>query len=151
MVDRSAIGRSFSPVHASVEPGRLRYFFNTLGERNPIYRDAEAAKAAGYAAIPIPPTYLFCLEMMDAEKPFEFLEALQIDLARVLHGEQRFSYHAPVVVGDRLDFSVASQRRRGQEGRSADDRERGNRSHKPARPQSSGSGALHRYPKLGTS
>lgn len=62
MVDRSAIGRSFSPVHASVEPGRLRYFFNTLGERNPIYRDAEAAKAAGYAAIPIPPTYLFCLE-----------------------------------------------------------------------------------------
>jgi hypothetical protein len=38
--------------------------------------------------------------MMDAEKPFEFLEALQIDLARVLHGEQRFSYHAPVVVGD---------------------------------------------------
>jgi acyl dehydratase len=104
MVDRSAIGRSFSPVHASVEPGRLRYFFNTLGERNPIYRDAEAAKAAGYAAIPIPPTYLFCLEMMDAEKPFEFLEALQIDLARVLHGEQRFSYHAPVVVGDTLTF-----------------------------------------------
>jgi acyl dehydratase len=42
--------------------------------------------------------------MMDAEKPFEFLEALQIDLARVLHGEQRFSYHAPVVVGDRLTF-----------------------------------------------
>jgi acyl dehydratase len=104
MVDRSAIGRSFTPVHASVEPGRLRYFFNTLGERNPIYRDIEAAKAAGYTATPIPPTYLFCLEMMDAEKPFEFLEALQIDLARVLHGEQHFSYHAPVVVGDTLTF-----------------------------------------------
>ena len=42
--------------------------------------------------------------MMDAEKPFEFLEALQIDLARVLHGEQRFSYYAPVVVGDTLTF-----------------------------------------------
>jgi acyl dehydratase len=104
MIDRSAIGRSFTPVHATVEPGRLRYFFNALGERNPIYRDIEAAKAAGYAAIPIPPTYLFCLEMMDAEKPFEFLEALQIDLARVLHGEQHFSYHAPVVVGDTLTF-----------------------------------------------
>jgi acyl dehydratase len=104
MVDRSAIGRRFTPVRASVEPGRLRYFFNALGERNPIYRDAEAAKAAGYASIPIPPTYLFCLEMMDAEKPFEFLEALQIDLARVLHGEQHFSYHAPVVVGDTLTF-----------------------------------------------
>jgi acyl dehydratase len=73
VVDRSAIGHSFTPVHATVEPGRLRYFFNALGERNPIYRDTEAAKAAGYAAIPIPPTYLFCLEMMDAEKPFELL------------------------------------------------------------------------------
>ena len=29
---------------------------------------------------------------------------LDIDLARVLHGEQRFVYHAPVVVGDTLTF-----------------------------------------------
>ncbi|MGO9357635.1 MAG: MaoC family dehydratase N-terminal domain-containing protein [Xanthobacteraceae bacterium] len=104
MVDQSAVGHSFTPVTARVEPGRLRYFFDTIGERNPIYRDGEAARAAGYSAIPVPPTYLFCLEMMDAERPFEFLTDLKIDLARVLHGEQRFDYHAPVVVGDTLTF-----------------------------------------------
>ncbi|SDK12945.1 MULTISPECIES: MaoC family dehydratase N-terminal domain-containing protein [Bradyrhizobium] len=104
MVDRSAIGRSFTPVTARVEPGRLRYFLNTLGEQNPVYRDETAARAAGYSAMPAPPTYLFCLELMDAERPFEFLTELNIDLARVLHGEQRFSYHAPVVVGDTLTF-----------------------------------------------
>jgi acyl dehydratase len=104
MADQSALGRTFSPVHARVEPGRLRYFFETTGERNPIYRDEAAAKRAGYAGVPIPPTYLFCLEMMDAENPFESLEALNIDLARVLHGEQRFTYHAPVIVGDTLTF-----------------------------------------------
>jgi len=104
MVDRSAIGRSFTPVTARVEPGRLRYFLNTLGEQNPVYRDEAAARAAGYSATPVPPTYLFCLELMDAERPFEFLTELNIDLARVLHGEQRFSYHAPVVVGDTLTF-----------------------------------------------
>lgn len=104
MVDRSAVGRSFTPVTAHVEPGRLRYFLNTLGERNPVYRDEQAARAAGYSAIPAPPTYLFCLEMMDNERPFEFLTELKIDLARVLHGEQRFTYHAPVVVGDTLTF-----------------------------------------------
>jgi acyl dehydratase len=104
MVDQSAVGRSFTPVTASVEPGRLRYFFNTLGERNPVYRDAEVARSHGYAAVPAPPTYLFCLEMMDSDKPFEFLTELKIDLARVLHGEQSFSYHAPVVVGDTLTF-----------------------------------------------
>src|SRR2546430_6413527 len=95
MVDQSAVGRAFTPVTARVEPGRLRFFLNTLGENNPVYRDAEA---------PVPPTYLFCLEMMDATEPFEFLTALNIDLARVLHGEQRFDYHAPVVVGDTLIF-----------------------------------------------
>lgn len=102
MVDSSAIGRSFAPTHARVEPGRLRYFFNTLGETNPVYRDASAAKAAGLIGIPVPPTYLFCLEMMDAEKPFEMLEALGIDLRHILHGEQKFIYHLPVVVGDEL-------------------------------------------------
>lgn len=96
MVDQSAVGRAFTPVTARVEPGRLRFFLNTLGENNPVYRDAGAA--------PVPPTYLFCLEMMDAAEPFEFLTALDIDLARVLHGEQRFDYHAPVVIGDTLTF-----------------------------------------------
>lgn len=95
MVDQSAVGRAFTPVTARVEPGRLRFFLNTLGESNPVYRDARA---------PVPPTYLFCLEMMDATEPFEFLTALNIDLARVLHGEQRFDYYAPVAVGDTLTF-----------------------------------------------
>ncbi len=104
MVDQSAVGRSFTPVIARVEPGRLRFFLNTLGEQNPVYRDEAAARAAGYSAIPAPPTYLFCLELMDSERPFEFLTELNIDLARVLHGEQRFTYYAPVVVGDTLTF-----------------------------------------------
>jgi len=104
MVDQSAVGRAFTPVTARVEPGRLRFFLDTIGETNPLYRDESAARAAGYAAAAVPPTYLFCLEMMDAAEPFEFLTALDIDLARVLHGEQRFDYHAPVVVGDTVTF-----------------------------------------------
>ncbi|MGX1108386.1 MULTISPECIES: MaoC family dehydratase N-terminal domain-containing protein [Bradyrhizobium] len=104
MVDQSAVGRTFTPVTARVEPGRLRFFLDTLGETNAVYRDETAAQATGFTAAPVPPTYLFCLEMMDAPDPFEFLTALDIDMARVLHGEQRFDYHAPVVVGDTLTF-----------------------------------------------
>ena len=120
MVDQSAVGREFTPVTAHVEPGRLRYFLDTLGESNPLYRDAQAASGAGYAAPPVPPTYLFCLEMMDATVPFEFLTALNIDLARVLHGEQRFDYHAPVVIGDTPDVPAARHRRHREEGRRDD-------------------------------
>jgi acyl dehydratase len=104
MVDQSAVGRAFTPVTARVETGRLRFFLDTIGETNPLYRDGSAAGGAGYAAQPVPPTYLFCLEMMDAAEPFEFLRALDIDLARVLHGEQHFDYHAPVAVGDTVTF-----------------------------------------------
>ncbi len=39
MIESSVVGRSFAPTHARVEPGRLRYFFNTLGESNPVFRD----------------------------------------------------------------------------------------------------------------
>ena len=66
--------------------------------------DAKAAQAAGYAATPVPPTYLFCLEMMDAEQAFEFITVIGVDIGRLLHGEQRFTYRAPVVVGDTLMF-----------------------------------------------
>ena len=54
--------------------------------------------------MPIPPTYLFCLEMIDHEHPYALLEALSIDIARILHGEQKFVYRAPVYVGDSLTF-----------------------------------------------
>lgn len=104
MVDKSAVGRSFPPVTARVEPGRLRYFLKTLGERNPAYCGPGAAEATGSGSLLVPPTYLFCLEMMDADDPFEMFTALGIDLARVLHGEQSFVYRAPVMVGDTLTF-----------------------------------------------
>lgn len=104
MVDHSVAGRALTPVTAQVEPGRLRFFRETTREQNPVYSDSEAAHTAGYAAVPVPPTYLFCLEMMDAKDSFEFLDILGADLSQVLHGEQRFAYHAPVVVGDTLRF-----------------------------------------------
>lgn len=107
MVDDAAIGMTLAPVHARVEPGRLRFFLDVLGERNPVYRDLAAARAAGFSERPIPPTYLFCLEMMDGEKPFEMLEALKIDISRILHGEQKFVYRAPVHIGDELTFETS--------------------------------------------
>lgn len=107
MVDQSDVGRSFAPLTAYVEPRRLRCFLKAMNEKNRIYREEEAAHDSGYSAIPIPPTYLFCLQMLDNESPYEFLAELQIEPARVLHGEQIFSYHAPVMVGDKLTIASA--------------------------------------------
>ena len=41
---------------------------------------------------------------MDRDDPMDFLDMLKIDLGRVLHGEQIFTYRAPVCAGDSISF-----------------------------------------------
>jgi hypothetical protein len=100
VVDATAIGMTFPPTSARVEPGRLRFFLETIGETNPVCRDEDAARQAGFAGRPIPPTYLFCLEMIDNDDRFAILDALGVDIARILHGEPRLPDVA--VDGDRF-------------------------------------------------
>ena len=49
MVDQSAVGRSFTPVTARVEPGRLRFFLDTLGETQSGLPGCASRARAGYA------------------------------------------------------------------------------------------------------
>ncbi|ASK33865.1 acyl dehydratase [Alcanivorax sp. N3-2A] len=103
MIDQRFIGHCFEPFSAEVEAGRLRAFANAIGERDPLYRDLEAARAAGHPHLPVPPTFLFCLEM-EAPDPGALRALLGIDIAKVLHGEQGFEYHRLVYAGERLTF-----------------------------------------------
>ncbi|MBC2778933.1 MaoC family dehydratase N-terminal domain-containing protein [Parasphingopyxis marina] len=95
----SYIGHRFVPVTAMVEAGRLRFFHKAIGETNPAL-----TKPDEQGRLPIPPTYLFCLEMLDAENPFAFTEELGVPIETILHAEQSFTYRHPVKSGDRLDF-----------------------------------------------
>lgn len=92
------------PAHSmTVEAGRLRFFAKAIGETDAIYTDDAAA--TGQRALPVPPTFLFCLEM-DRPDPFGWVAALGLDLGRILHGEQSFTYHAPCYAGDTLHFEA---------------------------------------------
>ena len=104
MIDRAFIGQSFPPHTALVEVGRLRAFARATGNSDPIYTDDRAAQAAGYRALPAPPTFLFSLDL-EREDPFYFINAMKIDLARVLHGEQRFTYGEPICAGDEITLT----------------------------------------------
>ncbi|MEO3827032.1 MaoC family dehydratase N-terminal domain-containing protein [Actinomadura sp. B10D3] len=98
-----AVGLSTPPSTIDVERGRLRLFAKAIGETDPLYTDLDAAHTAGHRDLPVPPTFLFCLEM-DRPDPFAFLSEAGIDLERVLHGEQSFTYHALCYAGDSLTF-----------------------------------------------
>ena len=93
----------FEPVEVEIERGRLRFFAAATGSTDPIYSDLEAAKAAGHRDLPVPPTFFFSLEL-EAPDPFGYVDALGIDLRTVLHGEQSFTYHAPVHAGDTVQL-----------------------------------------------
>ena len=102
-IDTQHIGHRFAPYSVNVEAGRLKFFAKAIGQTDPVYSDDAAAKAAGHPALPVPPTFLFCLEM-DAPDPGAIRVLLDLPLPKVLHGEQRFTYHAMAHAGDTLTF-----------------------------------------------
>ena len=101
MLDKSKIGHQFDSFTTLVEQGKLRFFAKATGETNPLYTNTEVAQAAGYAAVPIPPTYVFSLDL-DSEELMPVVSVLGLDVGRVLHGAQEFEYIAPICVGDEI-------------------------------------------------
>lgn len=99
MIDKKWIGHTLAPSVLPIERSRLQFFAKAIGETDPVYTDVAAARDAGYADLPAPPTFLFAAEL-DSGASFQLLEDLQIPIAKLLHGEQSFSYLRPACVGD---------------------------------------------------
>ncbi|GAA1593902.1 hypothetical protein GCM10009804_58010 [Kribbella hippodromi] len=66
-----------------------------------LHFDAEAAAAAGYAAVVAPPTFSAAAQSWGA--PTE--GGLELDLSRVLAGGAQWEYDLPIVAGDVLTVS----------------------------------------------
>lgn len=112
MIDRDRhVGTVSEPRIVDIEKGFLKFFAKATGETDPTYFDEEAARAAGHRAIPVPPTYFFSLHMGAPAKRgdvFDLENGLGVDMQRVLHGEQGFTYHRLVYAGDRLTITTTT-------------------------------------------
>jgi acyl dehydratase len=112
---KGIIGKPTGKSTVVIERGPVSFFADAVLEESPIYKDPGAAKAAGLANIPAPPTFSFAVENWgkfpelqsgDAMKGNPLMTALGPLMAKggiILHGEQEFDYHRPVVVGDVLE------------------------------------------------
>jgi acyl dehydratase len=99
MIDKKWIGHELPASVLPIERSRLQFFAKAIGETNPVYTDAAAARDAGYPDLPAPPTFLFAAEL-DSGASEQLLADLQIPIAKLLHGEQSFTYRRPACVGD---------------------------------------------------
>jgi len=97
MLDKSLIGRESEPVVHDVERGAIRRFVEALGDPNPLYVEEEAARAAGFPALPAPPTFPAALAGNE-----RFRHSLDLGTRILLHSEQQFEYGRQILAGDRL-------------------------------------------------
>ena len=104
MIDKKHIGRLLPAFKVTAQSAQLRFFAKAIGETNPIYWDEAAAHAAGHPALPLPPTFLFSLELQMPASTWR--DELGIVPSRVLHGEESFCYHRMAYVGDTLEFAT---------------------------------------------
>lgn len=101
-LNRDYVGRRYPPTEPyHVGREHVHYFARAIGDANPYCHDPEVARAAGYPDVVAPPTFLTALSF---RRPNEALAdpGLGLDYSRVVHGEQRFVLHRPVVAGDDL-------------------------------------------------
>ncbi|TMR05389.1 MaoC family dehydratase [Actinomadura soli] len=97
-LNRDFVGRAFPPSEPyEVSRVKIREFADAIGDHNPIYRDQEAAKAAGYPDVIAPPTFPIVVSFGGNALA---APGLGLNFAMVVHGEQRFEYSRPLRAGD---------------------------------------------------
>ncbi len=93
-LDPSLVGHETSPQSDVISATAVQQFADAIADSSPIYRDLDAARAAGYTTIPAPPTFVTHFIVSFAEA------GLDTERSQVLHGEQEYVYERPIGVGD---------------------------------------------------
>ena len=97
-IDKSLIGKKGTPFTVPIEWSKVREFARAIRDPNPVYFDPDLAKKE-CGGIPVPPTFLQAASFWMDERS---MPSANIDLKRILHGEQEFEFLKPIFVGDVL-------------------------------------------------
>ncbi|MCE3552537.1 MaoC family dehydratase N-terminal domain-containing protein [Pseudonocardia sp. RS11V-5] len=106
MPDESFVGRSL-PAAGPFQVGRekIREFAVAIGDASPLSRDLDVARAAGHPDLVAPPTFstTFTMPLIEA-----FLRDPDFgwDYTRMVHGDQRITFHRPIHGGDELFTTI---------------------------------------------
>lgn len=89
MTDPRWVGRSYETVPFEVSEESIRNYMTAVGDE------------AGNGGLVAPPTYAMVYGF-DAYRQLWTDQEVALDVAHLVHGEQRFTFHRPVRPGDRI-------------------------------------------------
>lgn len=95
-------GRSY-PAGEPYQVGRekIREFARAVKATHPAHFETAAAEKLGYADLVAPPTFAIIVAQQADAQLINDPEA-RINFSRVVHADQRFTHHRPIVAGDEL-------------------------------------------------
>jgi acyl dehydratase len=95
-------GRSY-PAAEVYDVGRetIRAFARAVKAAHPAHFDVDAAQALGHGDLVAPPTFAIIVAQRADAQLIEDPDS-GIDFSRVVHADQRFVHHRPIIAGDRL-------------------------------------------------
>ena len=105
----AVVGKAYPPVTYAVGREKVREYALAGGERDPLHLDPGAARAAGHADVVAPPMFVV-VYAAPAIGPAIFDPEVGIDLARMVHGAQEFTWGPLVVAGDEIATTVTVAR-----------------------------------------
>jgi acyl dehydratase len=104
-VDTQSIGKTFTPTVYAVGREKIREYALAVGETNPLYLDAEAARQAGYTDVVAPPMFAVVYSA-PAMGPAIFDPEVGMNFAQMVHGGQEFQWGGLVTAGDEITTTV---------------------------------------------
>ena len=91
------------PDHFEVGREKVREFARAVKDEHPAHYDEDAAKEIGYDSLVASLTFLAVAGRKVQLEIFEQF-AVPINLERVLHRDQKITFHRPILAGDKLFF-----------------------------------------------
>jgi acyl dehydratase len=85
-----------------VERGKVMEFARAIKSTNPLHFDAGVARSAGFADVLAPLTFSAAAAHYNGGDAADLPRRLGLELARVVHGEQRWTFRRPLVAGETL-------------------------------------------------
>lgn len=101
-VNQAVQGRTYPAIRPYVvSRAKIGEFAAAVGASDPAHTDPAQARDRGFTDVIAPPTFAISIAQQ-AEGAVMLDPEAQIDYARLVHGEQSFVHHRPLVAGDEV-------------------------------------------------